>query len=395
MKNNTLSILTLLLALYTPHISAQSTELKIGDGADDKIKVTIGGRIHFDGAIYLEDSTPFSNGVTISDSRLSLKSTYKQWDIKIDMGFNEKKVNTKDIHIRYNINPHTWMKIGYYGEQFGLENWESSSWQKFIAPAISDQIFGTGRQVGITYTNWNNHFYYSTGIFADNDAITNSKSGDQGLGAVAKISYNPINHHGKLLHLGISGEIRNGNRNGHYPNNRTLRDVSYTTNLITKVDKQKPLDLTISNVDFQAKYVTELMATAGPMFLQGEYYHSNVKRKNNLPSFWADGLYLQSGIMLMGDKTYKYDLKERKLVRPSDNTLELAIRYNYTNLNHVNTDPSLQGGLMSDITIGLNYYFSKYFGAKLNYSYVHLGEHCAVAANENIHIIQARFFVAF
>ena len=384
------------LFIFIPFLSlAQSTEIKIGPDDDDKIKITMGGRILFDAAVYLDDKTPFSNGTTISDSRLTLKSSYKQWDMKIDMGFSEKKVNTKDLHIRYNINKHSWVKVGYYGEQFGLENWEGSAWQKFMAPAISDQAFGTGRQIGVTYVNWNDYFYYSGGLFSDNDAITNSKSGNQGVGIISKVSYNPINNNGNLLHVGISGELRNGNRKDFGEDNRTIRDVTYSANLTSKVDKQKPLNLTISDVDFQAKYVAELMATTGPTFFQGEYYHSNVKRKHGLSSFWADGFYAQAGVMLFGSKTYKYDLKERKLSRPGDKTLEFVVRYNYTDLNHSKGDPSLQGGSMSDVTLGLNYYFSKYFGAKLNYSFVNLGKHCAIAANENVNVIQGRFFVSF
>lgn len=395
MKNKKLFLCALMLAFSSNFVSAQSADIKIGTGDDEKIKVTLGGRILFDGAMYFDDETPFSNGVVISDARLSLKSSYKKWDMKIDMGFHEKKVNTKDIHIRYNFNKHSWLKLGYYGEQFGLENWESSAYQKFMAPAGSDQIFGTGRQVGLTYVNWNDYFYYSGGVFADNDALTNSKTGNQGFAAVAKVSYNPINYNGNVLHVGISGELRNGNRNGFNEFNRTVRDVTYATNLLTKVDKQKPLNLTIEDVDFQAKYVAELMATSGPAFLQGEYYHSNVKRKHGLGSFLADGFYVQSGVMLFGDKQYRYDLSERKLKRPNDNTLELVVRYNYTDLNHGHGGPDLMGGRMSDITVGLNYYFSKYFGAKINYSFVQIGKHAAVAAGENVNVLQGRFFVSF
>lgn len=392
--NNIYLVLGAFIYSITPLIG-QTTNIKIGEGDDEKIKVNLGGRILFDGAAYINDDTPFSNGVTISDTRLTLKATYKLWDIKMDIGLNDKKVNTKDLHIRYNFNKHSWLRLGYYCEQFGLENWEGSAWQKFMAPATSDQVFGTGRQIGLTYANWNNYFYYSGGIFADNDALSNTKTGNQGFGVVSKVSYNPINSNGNLLHIGISGELRNGYRNGYDDDKRTIRNVTYASNLTSKVDKQKPLNLTINDVDLQAKYVAELMATTGPAFLQGEYYHSNVKRKHDLSSFVADGFYVQSGVMLMGDKTYKYDLKERKLVRPKDKTLELVLRYNYTNLNHKNSDPKLKGGLMSDVTVGLNYYFSKYFGAKLNYSFVKLGKNCAVAPDENVNVIQGRFFVTF
>lgn len=383
---------------------AQSVDIKTGDKADDKVTVTMGGRILFDGAAYIDDKTAFGNGFTISDSRLTLKAKYQKWDMKIDIGFNDKKINTKDIHLRYTFNNHSWLKLGYYGEQFGLEGWESSAWQKFMAPAGSNQAFATGRQLGLTYVNWNDHIYYSAGAFTDNDALSDSKEGNQGYAFISKVSYNPINNDGKLLHVGLSGEYRTGNRDGYKgeDSKSTKRFFKYDSNLDTKMDKKKPLNLQINDAKYQVRYVAELMASRGPVFFQGEYYHVNVKRQHGIASYQADGFYAQTGWSIIGDKTYKYDLTERRLKRPGDKTLEFVVRWNYTDLNDGhgnlidNNGKQLnKGGRMSDVSAALNYYVNKYIGLKLNYSYVSLGRNCAVAPNENVHVIQGRILVTF
>lgn len=391
-------ILLYILSLFfvDDFINSQTLEIKTGPDNEDKVKVTMGGRIAFDGALYFDDKTTLGNGMTISDVRLTTKMQYKKWDAKIDFGFADKKVNTKDIHLIYNINENSWVKLGYAGEQLGLENWESTAWQKFLTPASSSQVFGSGRQLGLTYVKWNKRIYVSGGFYSDNDALSNSKEGNQGYACVSKFSYDPLSSNGNILHLGISGEYRTGNRDGLDDNNKTKRIMNYSGDLITKVEKKKPLDFTITNVKDQYRFVTELLATTGPIFLLGEYYNLHVNRKKYYHSYNAGGFYIQSGVLIFGDKTYRYNLGDRRLKRPDGKTLEMAVRYDHTDLNDgVYQTEILKGGRMSDVSVALNYYVNKYIGFKLNYSNVNLGVYNNYGNKENINLIQGRVIVVF
>ena len=386
----------LLFAFFVNAGYSQSLEIKTGNAEDEKIKVSMGGRLVFDGAVYYDDKTPLGNGVTVSDTRLTTKMDYKKWNVKIDVGFNDKKVNTKDLHLQYNISESSWVKLGYYGEQFGLENWEGSAWQKFMTPAVSTQAFGTGRQVGITYVNWNDKFYYGGGIFSDNDALSNTKEGNQGYSFISKTSYAPLNKNGNLIHFGVSGEYRTGNRNGLDENNKTERIMTYSSGLDTRVDKKKPIDFTLDQVKNQWRFVTELVLTSGPVFVQGEYFALHTNRKTGFHSYDAGGFYLESGLLLLGDKTYRYNLEDRRLKRPKDKTLELVARYNYTDLNDgIYGTEVLKGGRVSDVTAGFNYYLNKYIGFKFNYSYLALGKDNNFGCKEYINLLQGRVIVVF
>ncbi|MGM5631827.1 porin [Apibacter raozihei] len=376
--------------------NGQSLNVKTGEGEDDKISVTMGGRIVFDGALYFDDKTPLGNGTTITDTRLTAKMTYKKWDVKIDMGFNDKKVNTKDLHLKYNINDRSWVKLGYYGEQFGLENWEGSAWQKFMTASVSTQVFGTSRQLGITYVNWNDKVYYSGGIFSDNDAISDVKEGNQGYAFIGKLSYAPLNSKKNLIHLGISAEYRTGNRNGVDENNNTQRFMNYSSNLDTRVEKKKPINFTLDQVKNQLRFVAEFITASGPFFLQGEYYNLHVNRRKEYHSYDAYGFYAQSGLLLLGDQLYKYNLEDRRLKRPKDKTLELVVRYDYTDLNDgFFSNESLKGGRINDFSAGINYYLNKYIGFKINYSYLSLGNNNNFGTKENINLLQGRVLVVF
>lgn len=392
-------ILSFSTIIGTGSVASQSIDIKTGDKEDDKVKITLGGRIYFDGAVYLDDKTPVGNGATIPDTRLSMKASYKKWDFKIDMGFNDKKVNPKDLHIRYNFNNHSWIRFGHFGPQFGNEGWETSAWQRFMAPAPADQVFSLPRLIGTTYMNWNEKLYFSAGGFMDNDALSNTKEGNQGFAFISKFNYTPFNNQkGSMFHIGTSGYYRTGNRIEFDKDKKTKYGITMNSNLNTKVTKLKAIGVELENIDFQTTYVLEFLSSTGPAFLQGEYYHTNIKRKHGLDSYQANGFYVMSGIMLYGEKSYKYDLSERKLGHANSKTLELVARYDYADLNDHHGLGLIRGGRISDISLGLNYYLNKFICFKLDYSYMALGRGNKLSATgdkEKVQAIQGRFMVIF
>lgn len=395
MKKIKVCISLLLTIMGLTSLSAQNIEVKVGDAPDEKVKVTMGGRFYIDEAVYFDDVTPVGNGVSIPDLRLSMKADYKKWDFKIDMGFNDKKVSPKDIHARYNFNYHSWLRIGHMGPQFGNEGWETSAWIRFVAPAMSDQVFTLPRMIGAAYMNWNEKLYNCIGLFADPDAISNSKEGNQGFLVINKFNYTPLNDKaGTAFHVGATGYFRTGNRDGFDTDKKTKYTLSMSSNLNTKVSKLKAIGIDLDNVDYQATYVLEALFSREKGFIQGEYYHTNVKRKHGLDSYQANGFYVMGGFLLFGEKSYEYNMSERKLGHAKNNTLELLGRYNYTDLN----DGTLNGGRSSDISIGLNYYLNKYIAFKLDYSYMALGKHNKLSPTgekENVQALQGRLMVIF
>ena len=78
------------------------------------------------------------------------------------------------------------------------------------------------------------------------------------------------------------------------------------------------------------------------------------------------------------------------IVNPAPKSLELLCRYDQVNLN----DAGIQGGRLSDITVGLNYFLNKYVAAKLNYSRVMPGN-TSPMGGEDFDLIQARIQLSF
>jgi len=375
-------------------VSAQSVDIKVGSGDEDKIKITPTGRIYFDGAVYIEDETELSNGLAIPDVRLGTKAVYKKWDAKIDFGYGSNKVSAKDIHLRYSFNKNSFIKLGHYGELFGYESWESTSTVKFNGKTPSTAVFESGRRIGVVYSRWQKKYWLAAGVYGDGDAMSNSTQGDDGYAATGRFVYTPFTETGKMLQIGLSGTVRTGDANGYDANgNENPRELTYSSALgTTSIEKRKTLSATISDVDFQAKYNAEILASYGPVFFLGEYYHSNVKRKSALPTYKASGCYAMIGFLAIGDN-YSYNQTDARMRLPKPGSLELLARYDYVDLDDSNT--GIYGGRMSDWSLGVNYYINKLVSVKANYSYIKLGNRSVVAPGETVHALQARVMVLF
>ncbi len=371
-------------------LSAQSIDVKVGD---ESIKITPMGRFYIDGATFIEDETDMSNGVSLTDLRLGLKAKYQKFDVKVDIGFAGGKVGAKDIFLQYNLGRSSYIRGGHFAEPFGIDHMESSANIKFITANASSFAFSPGRKLGAEFIGWNKYMWVGAGVFGDGDAINSSIEGDDGYSATGRLVFNPIQQEGKIFHIGLAGSYRKADANGYDADGeQKAKVIGYSSSLISNVDKRKFLNASISNADYQAKYAVELIGAYGPMHFQGEYFHSNVKRKDDLPSYMASGAYAQVGFLAIGGN-YTYSASWARLAAPKPKSLEFALRYNYTDLD--NEHSGIKGGRMSDWSFAANYYLNKYVMFRLNYSNVSLGNNNPLGADENINSIQARLQVVF
>lgn len=384
-----LACLTLLCGLSP--VLAQTVEIKTG--GDESVKITPMGRFYLDGASYIEDETDLSNGVYLSDIRLGLKAKYKQFDIKVDIGFAGSKVGAKDVFLQYNLNKSSYVRTGHFAEPFGIDHMESSANIKFITANASSFAFSPGRKLGAEYIGWNKYMWVGAGLFADSDALNNSVDGDDGYSATGRFVFNPLQQPGKIFHVGLSGSYRKADANGYDADGKQNdKVIAYSSRLNTNIEKRKVLNAVISDADYQAKYAVELMGAYGPVFLQAEYFNSLVERKHDLPAYRASGAYAQMGFLAIGGN-YTYSSSWARMGTPKPKSLEFALRYNYTDLD--NDHSGIKGGRLSDWSFAANYYLNKYVMFRLNYSYMNVGKNNPLAAGEDISSVQARVQVVF
>ncbi len=373
------------------HLSAQSVDVKIGN--DESIKLTPSGRIYMDGATFIEDETDLSNGVALPDIRLGLKAKYKAFDMKVDVGFANSKVSDKDIFVQYSFNKNSYIRGGHFAEPFGIDHMESSGNIKFMTANATSNAFSPGRKLGVEYIGWNKYIWVAAGLFGDGDAMNNSVEGDDGYSATGRLAFTPSKESGKILHIGLAGSFRKADANGFDADGKQKpKVIGYGSSLLTNIEKRKFLNASISDADYQAKYAVELIGAYGPVFLQAEYFHTNVERKNDMTAYKASGAYAQLGFLAIGDN-YTYSSSWGRMGVPKPGSLEFAVRYNYTDLNDKHSD--IMGGRMSDLSFAANYYLNKYVMFRLNFSNMKLGNDNPIAAGETINSIQGRIQVVF
>ncbi len=352
--------------------------------------------IFIDGAAFIQDKSDLSNGVTIPDVRLGFKLSYRQWSAKVDVGFGKGKVSAKDIFLQYNLKKNSYLRVGHFLEPFGIDHMESSSNIKFITANASSNIFSPGRKLGLEYVGWNNMLWFAGGIFGDGDSMSNSKEGDDGYSATSRFVFTPSRKEGAIFHIGLAGSIRKADANGRSNIDGNLednqRDIGYSSSLLSNVETIKPLSVIVPNANYQAKYAIELMGALGPVYFQTEYFHSNVRRYDNAPTYQALGAYGQVGVLVTGGK-YNYSDSWARMDKPGPKSLELVARFDYTGLNDKHS--AINGGTMRDWSLAVNYYLNKFVMLRLNYSYMNMGDYNPALAGENVHSIQGRVQVVF
>ena len=134
----------------------------------------------------------------------------------------------------------------------------------------------------------------------------------------------------------------------------------------------------------------------GPFSLEGEWYTSLVSREDDLSGLSFSGFYVQSSFFLTGEsRGEQYVTAYGEFdspVHPRHNAdfkeggwgaWPLAARYSYLDLN----DDDIRGGILGDVTLGLNWQLNPNFRWMLNY--VHSHRNGAGAAD----IIATRFAV--
>lgn len=390
-KINKLGAMTLCILGLCSYEFAAAQDIKVKTGTDETLKISVGGRIYFDGAVFVDDDTDLGNGVTVPDIRIGVKADYKKWSMKVDMGFARSKVSAKDIFVQYNFKKNSYMRLGHYAEPFSIDAMESSGNIKFLTANTSSSAFAPGRKLGLQYIGWGDKFWASAGVFGDGAAMDGAE-GDDGYAGTARFVFNPLQSPGKILHIGLAGSARVADAAGYTDGIQNPKTIIYKAGFNTNVERRTAIGASVGGADYQAKYAVELIAAAGPVYLQSEYFHTNVKAKHGAPSYKASGAYGQIGFLAIGGN-YTYSQSWARMGNPKPGSLEFLLRYNYTDLDDVSSD--IRGGRMTDASFAANYYINKYMVFKLNYTYMHLGEYANMAVGENISMIQARFQVVF
>jgi len=290
------------------------------------------------------------------------------------LGYDARADKFLDVNVNYKFNGFTFIQVGQYKQPNSFEELSSTKNNDFISKAMTTNLQGVARRVGI-----------AAGTGADNWTVTGSlftreltRNLGEGNGFGARGTWAPILDTGSILHLGLSYvdyEARDpGTAPGTSPHVdgdgriqlRVRPDADLTgvrligTSLLTDGERVKTLGV-------------EGAWVHGPFKLQTEYMKSELGRETH-DNFDYDSWYISAVWNLTGE-TWGYKGGVTTTPLPDDPTggmWQIGVRYDHADMNDGDVvSPGVVDGILagkeSNWTIGVNWYLRSNFKLAANY----------------------------
>jgi phosphate-selective porin OprO and OprP len=361
------------------------------ESADGAFKTEIGGRIHAD-MLYMRGESKLTDVIsTISAqdfndnnasraffrrARLYNKGTlYNDFFYKAQFDFANSDVEFKDAYAGMKNIPYVGkFQVGQFKEPFSLEAMTSSNYITFLERALPN-VFAPGRSWGAAvYNSWfENRLTFAIGGFRNTDD-------DQGDDMVRSNEWNLTTRitglpwyqaKDKFLHLGAGYSFR-------LPTSNDDKQISFRQRPELRT-RDRFVDTDNFRINLENRLGLEGAVVYGPFSIQGEFMHSFVEDPNGESKtghFY--GAYGYVSYFLTGEsRKYSKSNGKFKGVKPKNNfslkdrtwgAWEIAARYSHLDLNeNAIRTADWRGGILNDITIGVNWYLNPNMRVMLNY----------------------------
>ena len=360
---------------------------------EPKLTVKPSGRILFDGAYvnakHQEDK--LNSGVGSPDMRLGVGFTYDRWKGKIDMGFAYGKVNMKDVWLQYDLDKEHFIRGGYFIHQYGYQSCTSSSFKETMEEPQSNAVFNNDRMIGLMFEHTDDKVLATASVVVETDAMkqTTDVTGDEALGAMARLVYHPSIERGKIFHVGISGGIEGAR----YSSDEALnhKQFTLTTRWPMRVAKVNAQQAVVTDAKTMYKFSPEILYSNGRLAVIGQYFWNNITRENNLDAFTGSGAYATLRGLIKGHH-YSYTKNDGGIATPDPGNMELCLQYNYTSLS--DKTAGIHGGNLHDWALCYNYYPNKYMIWRVRASYTKVTDRSGFEDNHAT-ILETRLQVKF
>ena len=346
---------TLLATAFAALAASQSQAQIAIVPENDQFSLKLIGRTNFDAGTYFNriDTEHPDNGIAVYDTRLGVSGKFlEKWDYKIELCFayNNKAdattISFRDVFIKYNFNKTHHIQFGNVFMPFGLKPLGLA--YKFIDDATVDNTICSARKMGLVYLLTTDPFNFTGGIYSDGNIDKGYAQFDRGLNLAAKAIYRPIVDDATILHFGVATL---------YTNSPTA--ASYGRNIPQTFTNNKPtLEKLDFDVDHYSRYEAELIFIHKRFMLESHFQGSSCEPHGTSDRYHMGGVLAQTSFLLIGEQQ-NYNKVTGLCQNASPKNLEILARYDYLDLH--------DAGHQSDLTIGLNYFFSKHFNMKLNY----------------------------
>lgn len=362
------------------------------DASDTRKSITFTAAAQVDvGAVRQTDSGPgapdIHSGTAIRRARIGVQgAAFGDFSYKVELDLAGKggvAANARDVYIRYNGFRPVALTVGNIKPRTGMEASfsDSSNAQTFIESSMLSSLYTTtgARNIGILASTGGDHWSGSLGWFGD-DLNNNGVAapGEEGHGLHGRLTWAPVTTGDALLHLGVSGFDR-----------AVSTDAAGISQLRPHAQPESAIDgarlIDAGNIAFAENVRLvglEAAGFLGPVGFQGEWGRMEVDRTGRPDAAFSGG-YLGANWFLTGESR-AYDPRSGVFTRftPRVNAdpksgdwgaWEIAARWSTLDLDSDKnvfagtTLLGIRGGQETNYTLGLNWYWSRYFRIMLNY----------------------------
>ena len=285
------------------------------------------------------------------------------------------------------------VRVGQWKQPFSLEVVSSFRYTTFMERSPLFQTFTPFRRLGVGFFDHSKDLtmtWAASGFRSGQDQFGDTYSNDLGYGTAERVTFLPRweSDGAEYLHLGL-GHFFNAPVN-QTVNFRTLPESFIGAHVNGAVGSSGqpihggldgvPFFVATGNLSVNAYNVigTELLWVEGPLSVQSETMVNFVDQTGNKPTGILAGTYAEVGYFLTGEHR-PYDRKTGVIDRviPFHNmkfcgdggngcgcgAWEVAARFSYLDLN----DENIQGGTLTDYTVGVNWYLNPYLKCVFNW----------------------------
>lgn len=138
--------------------------------ADEPLTVKFRSRALLDAAVSSYGKESVQGYYRLEDFRVGFKATYRQYEMKADIGLGGNKVAIKDLLLNYHFK-HGVLSLGNAYEPYSMDMLISTADMRFHQSAGSVLAFTDGRKLGLTYHSSLPFGYWATGLYTHNDFL--------------------------------------------------------------------------------------------------------------------------------------------------------------------------------------------------------------------------------
>ena len=359
----------------TAYADSASTKGGLTIKSDDgRFEATVGGRIHFDGALLNADAKEVGGGNENSGFYfrrvfITLKGKAYGWMYQIDediSGTASPGAGFNDVWLAKSFGDNT----VYFGQHKPWRSLDEMSSNNNTVFTERNALSANGLFGGRDYTNGVYYKYAADGLWVGASGYSQtkvSKGNTQGVGGNVRVAYGaPLLGEGSIVHVGFTysaDQFDLGGGKPGYGNPTSGYSTSYSkAGNSFNVFNGFATSATTAKVD---TWTLEAMGIVGPVFLQGEYGSAKFKRDTDANDGQkVDALSVTaSWVVFGGARTYSAGDASYGGVKMNgvDGAVELGVRYD--NVKNKDTDAKV-----SSLTVGANYYVNPNVRFMLDYS---------------------------